>query len=146
MKPYIMEGHRKKQFNMVCVLTSSLFAKWWYMCKQVFGMSCYVMAIIIVKAALIHLIPLIYFFVLLWNFIYCSLSYISSPPRGNHHAKSVTYSFFEVSSYKCPSTLHIKAVVGPEYIVLQISSATLRKLIYKDSVTNSMMLLYILIC
>ena len=46
----------------------------------------------------------------------------------------------------CPSTLHIKAVVGPEYIVLQISSATLRKLIYKDSVTNSMMLLYILIC
>ena len=80
------------------------------------------------------------------NFIYCSLSYISSPPRCNHHAKSVTYSFFEVSSYKCPSTLHIKAVVGPEYIVLQISSATLRKLIYKDSVTNSMMLLYILIC
>ena len=101
-----------------------------------FGMSCYVMSIIIVKVAFTHFIPFICFFVLVWNFIYCSLSYISSPPRGNHHAKSVTYSFFEASSYKFPSTLHIKAVVGPEYIVIEISSATLRKLIYKDCVTN----------
>ena len=114
--------------------------------SKFFGMSCYVLSIIIVKAAFRHLIPFIYFFVLVWNFIYCSLWYISSPPKGNHHAKSVTYSFFEVSSYKCRSTLHIKAVMGPEYIVIQISSATLRKLIYKDCVTNSMILVYILIC
>ena len=40
-----------------------------------------------------------------------------------------------LSFFKCPSTLHIKAVVGPEYIVIQISSATLRRLIYKDCVT-----------
>ena len=32
--------------------------------------------------------------------------------------------------------------MGPEYIVIQIGLATSRKLIYKDCVTNSMILVY----
>ena len=81
-----------------------------------------------------------------FHILFTFIHIFASNTRGNHHAKIVTYSFFEVSSYKSPSTLHIKAVVGLEYIRIQISSATLRKLIYKDCVTNSMMLVYIFIC
>ena len=77
------------------------------------------------------------------NTVYC-MSHVSSSPKGNHYAKSVTYSFFEVSS--CTYTLHIKAVMGPEYMVIRIGLLTLRKLIYKDcGVTNNLMLVYILI-
>ena len=42
--------------------------------------------------------------------------------------------------------MHIKAVMGPEYIVVQIALLTLRKLIYRDCVSYSKMLVYILIC
>ena len=143
------KGTARNSLICSCVLTSSLFAKWWYMCKQVpnpFLWHILLCNVYVVKAAFTHFIPFIYFFVFIWNFIYNSLSYISSSPRGNHHAKSVTYSYFEVSNCKCSSTLHKKAVISPEYTVIQIALLTLRKLIYRDCVSNSKMLVYILIC
>ena len=96
-------------------------------------MSCYVLSIIIVKAAFTHLIPFTSLY--LYEISYSVHFHTYLRLRGLIiMLKVLRHSFFEVSSYKCRSTLHIKAVVGPEYIVIQISSTTLRKLIYKDCV------------
>ena len=83
-----------------------------------FGMSC--------KKQPLHILFLSYISLYLnemSNTVYC-MSYVSSSPKDNHYAKSVTYSFFEVSS--CTYTLHIKAVMGPEYMVIRIGLLTLR--------------------
>ena len=94
-------------------------------------MSCYVTAIIIVKAA---------FTSYSFHVLVCTLYEISYTVHFHTYLRLRRVIIMlkvlrTLSFFKCPSTLHIKAVVGPEYIVIQISSATLRKLIYKDCVT-----------